>query len=143
MKRWKRRHESPDLLARLASRLLDDALHVFGALQACLYDDEPLLDDELQGLFRTTALDLLEDVATFARLAVMAPEWPVWPQQTPRRPAASDAPAAYPALNDLAYYTETLGASALVLRRRRSEAAATFARLAASADARMAVLRSV
>jgi hypothetical protein len=142
MNRRKRRDERTELHARLASRLLDDALHVFGALQACTEDHEPQLDHALQELLRTIALDVLDDVASLAPLVATAAAWPFWPREVSTRPRDADAPAVYAALDDLADYTQKLGAIAIVLTNRRSEAPATFARLAAEAEARMALLGS-
>jgi hypothetical protein len=142
MNRRKRPDERSELHARLASRLLDDALHVFGALQACAEDHELQLDDGLQGLLRTIALDVLDDVASLARLVATAPAWPFWPREVSKRPRDADAPAVYAALDDLADYSKKLGAIAIVLTNRRGEAAATFARLAAAAEARMTLLGS-
>jgi hypothetical protein len=142
MSRGKRRDERTELHARLASRLLDDALHVFGALQACAEDYEPQLDDGLQGLLRTIALDLLDDVTSLAGLVATVPAWPSWPREVSRRPPVANAPAICAAVDDLADYSRRLDAIAIVLTNRRGEAAATFARLAAAAEARMALLGS-
>lgn len=122
--------------------MLDDALQAFGAIQACAEGDEPPLDDELQGLLRTTALHLLDDVARLARLVATVPAWPSWPGVAFRPPHDADAPAVYAAVDDLADYSQKLGAIAIVLMKRRGEAAATSARLAAAAAARMARLGS-
>ena len=100
------------------------------------------LDDELQGLLRTTALDLLDDVARLARLVATVPGWPSWPGVAFRPPHDAGAPAVYAAVDDLADYSHELGAIAIVLMNRRGEAAARFARLAAAAAARMARLGS-
>ena len=129
MSRGKRRDERTELHARLASRLLDDALHV-----------EPQLDDGLQGLLRTIALDLLDDVTSLARLVATVPAWPSWPREVSRRPPVANAPAICAAVDDLADYSRRLDAIAIVLMNRRGEAAATFARLAAAAEARMVLL---
>jgi ABC-type Fe3+/spermidine/putrescine transport system ATPase subunit len=48
----------------------------------------------------------------------------------------------YAAVDDLADYSQKLGAIAIVLTHRQGEAAATFSRLAAAAEARMALLGS-
>ena len=131
MSRGKRRDERTELHARLASRLLDDALHV-----------EPQLDDGLQGLLRTIALDLLDDVTSLARLVATVPAWPSWPREVSQRQPDANAPASCAAVDDLADYSRRLDAIAIVLMNRRGEAAATFARLAAAAEARMALLGS-
>ena len=131
MSRGKRRDERTELHARLASRLLDDALHV-----------EPQLDDGLQGLLRTIALDLLDDVTSLAGLVATVPAWPSWPREVSRRPPVANAPAICAAVDDLADYSRRLDAIAIVMTNRRGEAAATFARLAAAAEARMALLGS-
>ena len=129
MSRGKRRDERTELHARLASRLLDDALHV-----------EPQLDDGLQGLLRTIALDLLDDVTSVARLVATVPAWPSWPREVSQRQPDANAPAICAAVDDLADYSRRLDAIAIVLMNRRGEAAATFARLAAAAEARMVLL---
>ena len=131
MSRGKRRDERTELHARLASRLLDDALHV-----------EPQLDDGLQGLLRTIALDLLDDVTSLARLVATVPAWPSWPREVSQRQPDANAPAICAAVDDLADYSRKLDAIAIVLTNRRGEAAATFAHLAAAAETRMALLGS-
>ena len=78
------------------------------------------LDDELQGLLRTTALDLLDDVARLARLVATVPGWPSWPGVAFRPPHDAGAPAVYAAVDDLADYSHELGAIAIVLVNREA-----------------------
>ena len=45
----------------LADKMLDEALNVFGTLQAAAYLDDPRLDGDLRERFRVTALDVLDE----------------------------------------------------------------------------------
>ena len=141
MHRWKRKRENPQLDARLANRLLDDALRVFGMLEACTVVD-PAVDDDFRELIGITARDLLDDVACLAHLAATGPAAPSWPRD-PSEPLPNELqPFICRAVEELDSYTRRLGAIAIVLTDRGGEAATLFHRLAAAAEARMEFLAS-
>jgi hypothetical protein len=141
MNRWKRRRDRPQLDSWLASRLLDEALRVFGLLEACLVVD-PDVDEEFQELLGITARDLLDDVACLAHLAATAPVMRSWPRD-PFAPRP-DKPQSLVcrAVEELAAYTKRLAAIAIVLTNRGGDAATLFNRLAAAAEARKTLLAS-
>ena len=139
MNRWRRRGEKPQLDALLASRLLDEALRVFGMLEACTVVD-PAVDDEFRELLCIVALDLLDDVACLAYLAATAPSSPSWPRD-PSEPHPDEfQPLICRAVEELDAYTTRLTATAIVLTNRGGEAATLINRLAAAAEARMTFL---
>jgi hypothetical protein len=139
--KWWRRRKGCGEDRWLAAKLLDEALRVFGALQAAVYLDDPRLDHELRERFRETALGVLDDVACLAALAVAAPPWPTAPHADGSR-AHGDEPPSWIAVEALGDYTQRLVAVAMVFADRDDEAASAFARLAATAEVRIEVLAS-
>ena len=140
MKWWRRRPGcAPDRW--LADKMLDEALNVFGTLQAAAYLDDPRLDGDLRERFRATALDVLDDVACLASLTGTAPPWPSWSRRPMRATPADERPS-WTAVRALGEYTQRLVAVAAVLADREDDTAAAFARLAASAEVRIEVLAS-
>ncbi|HEY6697953.1 MAG TPA: hypothetical protein VIZ67_07000 [Acidimicrobiales bacterium] len=141
---WRRRRDSrAQQYGWLAGGLLDEALRVFGALQAA-YLEDGRLDGKLREHFRATALDLLDDVAHLAPLVVTAPTWPVWPHE-PGPEAATNHRGETPALEAvqaLAAYSARLASIAGVLVAREDEPATVFVGLAAAAEARIEALAS-
>ena len=140
---WRRRRNSrAQQYGWLAGGLLDEALRVFGALQAA-YLEDGRLDGKLREQFRVTALDLLDDVAHLAPLVVTAPTWPVWPHEPgPEATNNRGEPSALEAVQALATYSARLASIAGVLVAREDEAATVFVGLAAAAEARIEVLAS-
>jgi hypothetical protein len=141
MRKWWRRSQDLGQDHWLAAKLLDEALRVFGVLQAAVYLDDPRLDHELRKRFRVTSLEVLDDVACLASLAGAAPTWPPLPRAA--APAADRGePPSWIAVEALGDYTQRLAAVAVVFAHREDEAATAFARLAAAAEARIEVLAS-
>jgi hypothetical protein len=139
---WRRRDRRAQQYGWLAGGLLDEALRVFGALQAA-YLEDGRLDGKLREQFRVTALDLLDDVAHLAPLVVTAPTWPVWPHEPgPEATNHRGEPSALEAVQALAAYSARLASIAGVLVAREDEAATVFVGLAAAAEARIEVLAS-
>ena len=140
---WRRRRDRrAQQYGWLAGGLLDEALRVFGALQAA-YLEDGRLDGKLREQFRVTALDLLDDVAHLAPLVVTAPTWPVWPHEPgPEATNHRGEPSALEAVQALATYSARLASIAGVLVAREDEAATVFVGLAAAAEARIEVLAS-
>jgi hypothetical protein len=139
--KWWRRREGYASDRWLAAKMLDEALHVFGTLQAAAYIDDPRLDAQLRERFRLTALDILDDVACLASLTVTAPPWPSWPRRS-ERAARDDERPSWTAVQALGEYTQRLVAVAAALADRENETATAFARLAATAEVRIEVLAS-
>jgi len=141
---WRRRRDSTaQQYGWLAGGLLDEALRVFGALQAATYMDDGRLGDELRGRFRVTALDLLDDVACLTPLVVSTPTWPFWPHEPGLEATGDrDEPPALEAVHALAAYTARLASIAGALAGRQDETATVFVGLAAAAEARIEVLAS-
>jgi hypothetical protein len=134
---WRRRRDGrTQQYGWLAGGLLDEALRVFGALQAATYLDDGQLDDELRERFRVTALDVLDDVACLTPLVV-------WPS-APGRDATDHRgePPALEAVRALATYSARLASIAEALAGRQDEAASVFVGLAAAAEARIEALAS-
>jgi hypothetical protein len=141
-KLWRRRNrESPQLDAWLASRLLDEALRVFGMLEACTFVS-PAIGEELQELLTLTARGILDDVAYLAGAAAAAPLLRSWPRDPSEPPPDELQPLVCRAVDDLATYTRRLAAIATVLTRRGADAAPLFSQLAATAEERMTFLAS-
>jgi hypothetical protein len=140
---WRRRRDRrAQQYGWLAGGLLDEALRVFGALQAA-YLEDGRLDGKLREQFRVTALDLLDDVTHLAPLVVTAPTWPVWPHEPgPKATNNRSEPSALEAVQALATYSARLASIAGVLVAREDEAATVFVGLAAAAEARIEVLAS-
>ena len=141
MKKWWRRRQDLEQVRWLAAKLLDEALRVFGVLQAAVHLDDPRFDHELRERFRVTSLDVLDDVACLASLAGAAPSWPPLPRAAAPAPDRGEPPS-WIAVEALSDYTQRLAAVALVSADRDDQAAMTFARLAAAAEARIEVLAS-
>ncbi len=139
--RWWRRRPGCAPARWFADKMLDEALHVFGTLQAAAYLDDPRLDRQLRERFRTAALDVLDDVACLASLTGTAPPRPSWSRR-PERTARGDERPSWTAVQALGEYTQRLVAVAAVLADREDEIATAFAQLAATAEVRIEVLAS-
>jgi len=137
---WTRRNEREDDRS-LAGWLMDDALCVFGALHAAASDDDPLVDDELRDLLRTTASGVLDDVARLAPLAGTGAGTGAVPAPQPTLPPVpAEGPATVRAVCAMGDYAERLAEVALVFCYRQDEASLVFSELAADAEARMETL---
>jgi hypothetical protein len=141
MNRWKRKRENPQLDARLASKLLDEALRVFGMLEACMVAD-PTVDDDFRELLGIAARDLLDDVACLSHMAATAPPVLSWPRDPSDLRPNDLQPLICRAVDELGAYAKRLAATAIVLTNRGGDAARVFNRLALAAEARMAFLGS-
>jgi hypothetical protein len=142
---WRRRDNRSTYDRWLAGRLLDDALCVFGALQAAASAHDPRLTGELRERLRATSLDVLDDVACLAELAgsaALSAPGPGDPSPGPE-PASSgrgDEQPALRAVQALGDYSERLVAVALVFASRDDETSTAFVELAAVAEARIEIL---
>lgn len=133
--------EKTQLDAFLASGLLDEALRVFGMLEASMVVD-PAVDDEFRELLGITARDLLDDVARLTPLAATAPDLSSW-RRDPSEPRPDDLqPFICRAVEALDGYTRRLGAIAIIFTNRGGNAATLFRGLAEAAEARMMFLAS-
>lgn len=145
MNRWRWREGRDgggraELEARAASRLLDEALSVFGFLQASVHDDKGALDAEIQELLTRAAHDVLDDVASLGGLVLGGSGWRSWPREVLRRRSTASVPTARRAVDDLARYTARLAATAMAFENQETDGAREFGRLAAAAEARLAQL---
>lgn len=128
--------DSVQLDGWLATRLLDEALRVFGILLSSAHVQESEFDDELLGQLRLAAFDLLDDVARLSPLVAAAPVWLVPRDEQP--PVEQDeAPLACRAVEALANYTQGLATLAIIYGYRGGPSATIFTQLAASAEARI------
>lgn len=135
------KQQKQQLDAFLASGLLDEALRVFGMLEATTVVD-PAVDDEFRELLGVTARDLLDDVAYLTPLAATAPDFPSWRRGPSESLPDELQPLICRAVEALDAYTRRLGAIAIVLTNQGGPAAAVFSGLAEAAEARMTFLAS-
>jgi len=137
---WRNRRGTREHERRLAGRLLEEALYVFGAMRMAA--DEPGLEDGARDQLRRTALDVLDDVACLAHLAASAPASVPQAPSEPPTAGRSDEPPVIRAVQALGDYAERLAAVALVFAYREDEASVAFIELAAAAEARIELLAS-